>query len=177
MHRPPSLIVFGVLNLVFAAFTVFGLAISGVMLAVQQNQQVPNPAWDLMRSNPNYYAYVVVSSLLSLVAAAVLALAGAGLLMVRPWGRYLSISYALYAILAAVVGGIVGYVYVTAPLLEKAARAQPGPEQLGMQIGAYATLFGTGIGLIYPVLLLVFMYRPGVLAAMQVAREEGQQPA
>jgi hypothetical protein len=100
---------------------------------------------------------------LGLVAAVVLVLAGVGLLMSKAWGRVLSIVYAIYAIVAAVVGWIASYFFVVAPLMERAAKMPASPEQAGAIGGAIGSLFGGCFGLLYPVLLLIFMCRSPVV--------------
>ena len=81
--------------------------------------------------------FMKVSVLLGLVVCVVLVLAGVGLLRLRPWGRHLSIGYAVYAIIAGIVGlAINGYFLL--PLLEKASRMPAGPEQAGLLGGSSA---------------------------------------
>ena len=64
------------------------------------------------------------------------ALAGVGLLMLKPWGRYLSIGYSLYAIVAGIVGVVANYYFLVTPLLDNASQMPAGPEKIGLIAGA-----------------------------------------
>ena len=165
MNRPTSVTVFGILNIVFAAFGVMGFAISILMIFVKPELNVKNPALDLMRQNPGYAMYTNISMVVGAVFTLVLGLAGIGLLMLRPWGRRLSIIYAIFAIISVIVNSVINYYFLLAPIIDKLAALQPGQEKvaaMGMIVG---TVAGVCIGPIYPVILLIFMYRPNVKAA------------
>jgi hypothetical protein len=138
--RPTAATVFGVLNMVFAALGLCGLLMSAAV-----------------------WTFTIVSLGLGFVATIVLAISGIGLLQLRPWGRYLAIGYSLFAIIQAVVGTIVNWVFLVAPMMERAGEAGvQGQAAMGAAIGG---VLGGCIGLIYPVLLLIFMYRPNMIAA------------
>jgi len=161
MNRPASVIVFGVINLVFAGlglcggvFAVIGLAV----LNAPRNPRMPNPALDAMLNNPAYATFQYVSVVLGLIATIVIAMAGIGLLMSKAWGRHLSIVWAVYTLVMTVVGGVVNYVYLISPMMEKAGRGG-GPEQAGLIGGIIGGMIGTCLAPIYPVILLIFMYR------------------
>jgi hypothetical protein len=68
---------------------------------------------------------------------------------------------------------VVNYHFIYGPMLEKMSHARPGPEQAGLIGGMVGGLFGTCLGAIYPVLLLIFMFRPNVVAAFGPPRETG----
>jgi hypothetical protein len=87
--------------------------------------------------------------------------AGIGLLMLQNWARILSICYGIYAIAACLIGGV-----VTLNILMPIMQHSPGGAQ-GM-IAMMTLVGGVGamaIGLVYPILLLIFMTRPKVIAA------------
>ncbi len=167
MKRPTSVLVFGILNLVFAAMGVFGiLTLAAVMLTPQspamQKAIQQNPVLQLIQRNPDYAMFMKISTLAEGGAMVVLALAGVGLLLLWSWGRHLSTLYAVYAIIAVMIRAMVNYHFVIAPMLEKMPHGHLTPEQAGA-IGA--TAGGSCFGMIYPVLLLIFMFRPKVVAA------------
>jgi len=112
MQRPAAVTTFGILNIVFAVFGVFGLL----------------------------------------------------LLRVENWGRKLSIGYAIYAIFFGILGAVMNFIFLFRPMLEEAAQKQ-GSEAAGAIGGAVAGSIGGFIGLVYPILLLIFMTRPKVVAA------------
>jgi hypothetical protein len=59
---------------------------------------------------------------------------------------------------------VVNYVYLIRPLLDDAARQQ-GQERLASMVGAAAGAAGGCMGIVYPVLVLIFMTRPKLKAA------------
>lgn len=171
--RPASVTVFGILNLVFAGLGLCGscfFVFSFWGMKAIPNQQ-PNPVFELMRENQAYYMFTMVSMALGFVATIVLGLAGIGLLKMRPWGRQLSIIYAVYAIISSIVGTIANWVWVFGPLMEQADGAGAGPEQMGALGGAIIGTVGGCIGLIYPILLLIFMMRSNVVQAFRDQQE------
>jgi hypothetical protein len=75
------------------------------------------------------------------------------LLLLKPWGRRLAIAYSGYMIVMAVAGFLFG-VHVN-DLIGNLSHDQ-------VVAGA---MFSEGLGLIYPALLLLFMFRSNVVAA------------
>jgi hypothetical protein len=95
---------------------------------------------------------------LGAVAGLVLVAAGIGLLLSKNWARLTSIGYGVYGVLLAVANAVV---------MLNAASHQQGMTKIIFLISG---LFGAVLGLIYPVLLLIFMTRPKVVAAFQPAQ-------
>jgi hypothetical protein len=175
MERPTSVTVFGVLNIIFAAYAVLGIGVSMVMFFMPHSDS-DNPVMQLIQDNPGYAAWLKFSIVLGIPVAGALITAGIGLLKMKPWARILSIIYGIYAIIMVIVGGVVNYFCLFQPMMEKAHNAQ-GPEAIGAIFGAICGTFGSCAGLIYPVLLLIFMTRPKVVAAFQSpAPAYGQSP-
>lgn len=174
MQRPISVTVFGILNIVFAAFGFFG-ALASVMLFAAPGEASNNPIVQIINENPGYAAYLKVSTVLGVLVSLLLLAAGIGLLKLMPWGRLVSIGYAIYAIIMVLVNSGVSYVFLVKPLMDKAAAAH-GPEAAGATAGAIGGVFGGCFGLIYPILLLIFMFRPGVAAAFRPSPAGAVQP-
>ncbi len=174
MKRPTSVTVFGILNIVLAALGLFGL-LASVFLFFPQAAASKNPVIQLIHDNGAYAAWMKVSLALGFVATVAKLMAGIGLLQLKPWGRQLSIIYAIYAMVMVVVGGVVNYFFLTRPLLEQAAQKH-GTEHAAAVGGVIGGTFGSCFGLIYPILLLVFMLRPEVAAAFQPAAGEPSTP-
>ena len=105
MQRPTSVTVFAILNIVFAAFGLFG-ALASVMLFVAVGANSNNPVIQVIRDNPAYAAWMKFSIVLGVAVAAVLLAAGIGLLMLKSWARIVSIAYAIYAIVMIPVGTV-----------------------------------------------------------------------
>ncbi len=171
--RPTSATVFGILNLLFACLGLCGVVFGAISLFATQMipDMPPNPAMELMKQNEPYYMFTIVMMALGFVATLALGLGGIGLLMMRSWGRTLSIGYAVYTILAGIVGMIANWVWLIQPLLEQADAMAAGPEKAGAIGGAIGGGIGGCIGLIYPVLLLIFMMRPSLVQAFREKQE------
>lgn len=170
-EKPVAGIVFGILNVIFGLLGLCGTAFSALIFFIPVNPQMAaqNPVLKLMNDSPVYRLFMQGSIVLGFVATFVLLAAGTGLLMQRPFGRQLSIGYAIYGIITTIVALLVN-IFVVFPLLMKNLNdVAPGPEQAGAMGGAIGGIVGGVIGsvlsLIYPALLLYFMYTPKVIAA------------
>ena len=135
MNRPTSVTVLGIINLVFAAWGFLGVAMVVAMDFMPMPANAKNPMLDLMQQNAVYAIYTKVSLMLGIVATIVLGLAGIGLLMMRPWGRWLSIGYAIYGILSVIIGAVLFYTFLLGPLLAKEAASSARPGEGGNQRG------------------------------------------
>lgn len=167
--RPTSITVLGILNIVFGAMGVLGMCFATLpfwLLASNGPSMPPNPVLDIMRESQGYRIFLIVSIALGIVAAIALLSAGIGLLKMRPWGRQLSIVYGVYAIFSAIAGVVANSVWVFGPLMQKAAGSS-GPEAAGAMGGMLGGTVGGCFGLIYPIVLLVFMFRPNVVESLR----------
>jgi hypothetical protein len=167
MQRPTSVTVFGILNIVFAVFGVFGLIASIALFFVPAGSN--NPVIKIMHENPAYASWLKICIPLGLLSCAALLAAGIGLLCLKSWARRLSIAYAIYAIVFGILGTVVNFMFLTRPMIEQ-AQQQHGPEAAGAIGGVIGGTIGGCFSLIYPVLLLIFMLRPKVVAAFQPPR-------
>lgn len=165
--RPTSVVVFGILNLLFGVLGLCGAAGTAAMLMfMPQNPNVRNPVLELMANSPGYRLFNQISTGLGFIVAIVLVVAGIGLLQTKSFGRTLSIGYSIYALVAGVVGLIVSFMFLMKPLLEQAQAAGGGPERAGAIGGMIGGMFGGCVSLIYPIVLLIFMYRRNVVEAL-----------
>ncbi len=172
-QRPTSINVFGILNLVFAGWGIFGLLGSAVLLFATSDSN--NPVIKIMHDNPGYATWLKITFVLGIPGCVVLAASGIGLLLLKPWARVLSIIYAVYAIVLGLAGTVINVIFLVLPLLRQ-AQGQTGPEAAGAIGGAIGGSLGGCIGLIYPVLLLIFMTRPKVVAAFQAGTPSAPPP-
>jgi hypothetical protein len=168
-QKPTAATVFGILNLLFGGLGLCGIVMTAAFMFVPLNPQMKkdNPALQLMEESAVYRTFTQVAVVLGFFATIVLIVAGIGLLTHRPYGRTLSIGYGIYAVVTNVLGTIINVVYVFPALLEKANAAGGGPAAAGAYGGIIGGLFGTCLGLIYPVVLLYFMFRPNMVAAFK----------
>jgi hypothetical protein len=174
MQRPVSVNVFGILNIVFAVTGVFGILGSIALFSMTEASQ--NPVVRIMRDSPTYTAWVKLTIPIGVAGCAVLLAAGIGLLCLKGWARKLSIGYAIYAIVFGMIAAVMNFMFLLRPLFEEAARKQ-GPEAFGAIGGAAGGAIGGCLGLVYPILLLVFMTRPKVVAAFEPAAAPPSLPA
>lgn len=165
-EKPASVMVFGILNLIFGALGICGIGGSLISFAMPTDPNLPNPALELMRNNPAYMGFTYFTLALGFVFVVVVIAGGVGLLQGRKYGRSLSIAYGWYAVASAIIGTIANYFFLFRPLMAQAQNAG-GPAAQGAMIGVFAGVVGGCIGLIYPVLLLIFMNRQNVREALR----------
>lgn len=168
MRRPTSVTVFAIINFVFAGFGFLGLLTSVALFMTKAAQN--NPVYEAMARSPMFRVYNIVMMPIGLIVCIVLVLSGIGLLLLKRWGRTITMVYAVYAMVQSVVGTIMTFVFVL-PALRQAAggSGSSGAAATGAAIGTVVgAMFGLLVGLLYPILLLVFMTRPNVKAAFGV---------
>jgi len=176
MQRPTAVTVFGILNLIFAGLGLCGVVLGVFALVIMANlpegEMPPNTQLELLK-NPTYKAYSFAMIGVNSIATIVLAIAGIGLLKLRPWGRSLSIGYGAYAIIMQLVGLVVSFLFVVRPMMDAAEQGNDPQAQAQMIGGVVGAVFGGCFGLIYPVLLLIFMFRSNVKAAFGARTGDG----
>lgn len=164
MNRPTSATVFGVLNIVFSVLGFLGTAYSAFvyLAASDPNNAAVNP-FDALELSPLMATWLKAATILGFFANIVLMAAGVGLLMMRGWGRTLSLIYSVYAIVGTVVGMAMNWFFIVMPALKTLDEGRgPGPVLIGAAIGG---VLGGCVSLIYPALLWYFMTRPRLVAA------------
>jgi hypothetical protein len=160
MHRPTSVTVFGILNIVKAGFGIF-LTITSIPLLLAPADS-NNPFIKMLHENPAYAAWLKLSIPLGLLSCTILLGAGIGLLCLKSWARTLSIAYAIYGICMGILSTAVGSILLIQPFLKNHQDSQAADTAMFGLIGGGIVVC---LGLIYPILLLVFMLRPTVAAA------------
>jgi hypothetical protein len=154
-----SVTIFGILNIGFAALGLVGLLFSAVILS--HTDAAKNPMLKEMYDNPAYAAWMKISMPLSGIVSVVLLAAGIGLLLLKNWARIASIAYGIYAILGCLVGGVL-MLNVIVPII---SHNSGGPERMIMIFTMIGSVGGMVLGLVYPILLIIFMTRPKIIAA------------
>jgi hypothetical protein len=158
MNRPTSVTVLGIVNI---AFAVLGLLSHALMFALFSPYS--QSGLDLEGDLDALGEWTPVTQLLGFFSNIVLLASGVGLLRMRPWGRYLAIIYAGYAIIAAL-----GWTVYSVAMFESQTQGMGGPgvdERIVMTMAIIGGLIGLGISLCHPTLLLYFMTRRNVAAA------------
>lgn len=153
--RPISITVFGVLNLVFGGMGICGgiVGVSAMVLA-QTSQLGQNPVQDVMNQNLVWEGFNRINMGLGFLMAVVLLVAGIGLLKEKKLGRNLSNVYGIYGIMTSLIS-LSLFVVVLRPALMPIV-------QNNLPVGAITFWSGIGgglLGLVYPILLLVFVNR------------------
>jgi hypothetical protein len=188
--RPTSVLVIAIFHFIFGAFGLIGglVGVGFGAYALSQPQSAPgfkvtsNPpdVMDTMKymdaNVPGWRVYQLTSALLGLALSIALLAAGAGLILMKPWARYLSIAYAIGSILLQGCAMLYMIVYVT-PVqvalydqLPPMAGIPPAQQQSMTTMSktiAGCTPFGAVLGLIYPAAVLIVMLLPSVAAAFR----------
>ncbi len=169
LERPRTATAFGVLNIVFAGLGLIGVISSVAMFA--SSAASDNPVIKIMQENPTFMLWNKIWIPLGLLTIGVLLAAGIGLLRLKPWARKLSVFYAIWAIGTGLAGMVVSYLFLVRPMVEEASR-KSGAESAAAIGGAVGAVFGGCIGMVYPILLLIFMTRPKLIAAFHPSAVE-----
>ena len=165
-ERPTPVLVFGILNIIFGVWSLLGAPFS--FWSVLSADPATNPA-AAVYSNQLIRNWTLMSGALAVLTGLILIIAGIGLLQMRSWSRVLSIGYAIFAI----VLGVITTMFNVAVLMP-ATMAQMGEiagnseaARVGGLIGGMIGVLAGIVGLVYPVLLLIFMTRPHIIAALE----------
>jgi hypothetical protein len=145
-QRPVSVTIFGILNIGFGLLDL--LVTLFLMVILPGMRAAGNSILKQMPDNP----WTRISMPLDGIAAVVLMAAGIGLLLLQNWARITSIIYGAYSILSCIVGTIVTL----------------GGGPFGFMM--IAKLTGSIVSLVYPVVLIIFMLRPKIVAALKPAQ-------
>jgi hypothetical protein len=150
IERPTAVTVFGVLNCVFGGLGLLCTPFSMIFLTLGDRS---------MEMVQGYKIYLLIVSVIGMGLSAWLLSLGIGLLKFKGWARHGSIIYAIIVIVWGIIGAglnivAVSFGWMTAP-----------QEQLPFMIGSM--MCGGIAGLIYPVLLLIFMRTEKVKQAFE----------
>ena len=184
MKRPTSVTVFGILNIVFAVIGMCGVAVTAAQPAIQQaveqaakadGQEVQqDPVQKLLAADPKVRLIGNISTGSGVVVTLVLLISGVALLLMRPWGRTLSIVYAVYDILSKIALSALSFWFIQSAL--EGQEEVPAEIPVGTLQGIFAFSFGCSLifGLVYPIVLLIFMFRTTVTEAFGVSGRSEQ---
>lgn len=142
--RPTAVTVFGILNIVFGSLSLLCMPVGLIAILA-----VPNA----MNTAATNKAWLLLSGVVGLACTIFLIVVGIGLLYLKAWARKGSLVYGWFAIIWGLVGAGLNIWFMT-------SRAEGNLEMvLPTVIGGAC---GGLIGLIYPILLVIFMQRPNV---------------
>lgn len=167
MKRPTSVLVFGVINIIFGALGLCGLI---VQLSIQlsgfdQLQGQNNPTLELMQeltqTNPAYELYTQLMMVLGSVMTILILVAGIGLIKLKNWARLSSIGWAVFTIATTIMNTLITFVLVFIPLLDQLT----GPERIGIQIGIVFSIIFAFVFFVYSAFMIFKLTRPAIVAA------------
>ena len=164
MQKPTSITVFAILNLALGVLGILGSGFSVIMLVV--SRPGTNPVYDVLQQTTLMRLWTYASVSFGAVFALVLVVSGVGLLMSREWGRLLAILYGIGSVVLGVAGTVIN-VTVLMPALARLTDSS-SPDMMAAAVGGMVGgAIGGCLGLVYPVLLLIFMTRPRVVAYLR----------
>ena len=190
-ERPLSIMPVAILHFVFGGMGIVCGICSGVQLAGGgQNWMTPTPTGpqaaemkqmqeemqEAMESAGGSHAVQIGTVIIDLAISIIMIVSGIGLLQLRPWGRLLSIIYAVLSISLKIFEVVYAFA-VTKPIIDKFLEAHTPsiPEQqLMFNVMKMVTIITPIIQLvcmIYPIIVLIIMFRPPIVAAF---RDGGQ---
>jgi hypothetical protein len=150
------------LNFLFAVLGVIGLIASFAVFHLSAGSN--NPIIQFIHQCPGYAVWLKICIALGVLSCGALLAAGVGFLALKPWARPLTIAYAIYAVVLCFAGMLINLIFMDQPMLGQ-AQQQRAFETVAAIGGPISGTIGGCFGLIYPILLLIFMTRPKVAAA------------
>lgn len=167
--RPTSVTVLAIIGIVWAAILLLCNSVMLIPMFVELG--VPDPVTAGIKADPVAYGWSMATVVARVVLAIALLAGSIGALMLKPAGRAAMLFYA-WAIIGISLADIVMSVLVTFPIMRDALGGNPqlAPAVMGQQIGI---IVGIVVALAYPIVVLVFMYKPHVKAAFAGAGGTG----
>jgi hypothetical protein len=186
-NTPASITVIAILHFVFGGLGVLGGVCGGAMqiggggkmfnfgLSGQQaaqQQQLQEDMERAMESAPGAQAVQYGTIGFDLIISLTMIVSAVGLLKMRPWGRHLSILYAMMSI-GLKLFVVVYAVAFTIPALNNFLDSRPPSGQAEQMAFTMIRVIVIGapvlqlLFMIYPIIVLIIMFRPGLAAAFR----------
>jgi hypothetical protein len=180
-QRPTVILIIAILHFVFGGIGLLCNICGGVMelVGTPQAQAGAGDAQQARRKEvteqvlstriPLYRAYSVGNRVSSVLSCTLLIASGVGLMLVQSWGRWLSVAYAVLAIIVNLIVLIYTIAFFT-PAYEEIFRRLPpqsDQEQMAYSLSKAAAPAGACAMMIYPVVVLIVMLLPSVGAAFR----------
>jgi hypothetical protein len=204
-ERPASVLVIGILNIVFGGWGVVtyiatGLSIAMMMVMSKTPASAVNPLGGMIdfmeKEVPGYMAIMIGSSVGAMTLMILLIVSGIGLIKMRQWGRWLAMSIATFNMLWQLVGVVLALLLFTPALmkwnkhaLEEMQKQNPGMAsqmQMQMDLQNNPTLNNLSPILValfvssYALVILIVLLRPSVARAFAehaaFIRQQGSEP-
>lgn len=183
-RRPTAILVIGILNIVFGALglicnpiKIVGSLVPTPEAGAPEMAGMPPEQSEMMRKlnevsmSPAVKTYQIFDGGIGFLFSAILLAAGIGLLVMKPWGRTLSLVYAFYGIAAAIATMVFSWMMIITPLFQLVEQAPDPQAKQIMQFGAYGGMGGalaqSCFSAVYPVVILIVLTRPSITRALQ----------
>lgn len=163
-RRRITVTVVGILSIVCAL-----AGISGIMARVDTigpGRDSEDVVVKFIQQQETFRAWIIGAVAAKAAGFGLLLVCGIGLLLARRWARVGSIIYGFCAIAVGVLVECVTYLYVLHPLLFDPMLNQGPQAAIGLS-SVLRNMTGEGLGLVYPLLLIILMSRQDVLATCQ----------
>jgi hypothetical protein len=156
--RKPSggVIALGVINIIYAVFFrlccgASTLLLGNVILKMAEMQKTQFPIQ--MLSNRAVKSYMMIGASVLLILGIFLLISGIGLLMLRPWGRNLSMGVAAAEIVWVILNFAINIFFISPLAVQQASE---GASQAQQMVGnVVLQIFGALLTLVYPIVLLI----------------------
>lgn len=125
IQKPKTLLVTGILNLAFAAFGIFGL-LSSILMLVKPEMYPGNPMPAVLQNDATYATYYKGLLIFSFILVPAQLLSAIGLIRGREWARKLTLILAILAVLVAAVNGWISHTHLTGPVMAEAMKGSGG---------------------------------------------------
>lgn len=174
-ERPISITIFGILNVGIGLLGLGGLLLSTMFESpdfLSISPSVPSvnsflssmlALWNTISTDATFVVWRRITVPLDAAASLTLVAGGIGLLLLRNWARLVSIGYAIYKVIFALLDVAV-LMAVLHRVLAKAPQADTGAP---IALLVWAAAIETVLTLVYPVLLIYFLTRPKAVLAFQ----------
>jgi len=146
-ERPTAVTVFGILNIVFGSLGLLCMPVGLIAILAMPNA---------INTAATVKAWMLLSGVVGLACTIFLIVVGIGLLYLKAWARTGSLVYGWFAIIWGIIGTVVNFGLIPSGGYGLSHDALPG---------TIHGIIGGLVGLIYPILLIVFMRRPNVKEA------------
>ncbi|WP_038166478.1 hypothetical protein [Verrucomicrobium sp. BvORR106] len=172
IEKPKTLLVLGILNLAFAAFGIYGL-ITSVMMLVKPEMYAANPVVTIMQNDVAYATYYKGLLGFSFLLVPANLAAAIGLIRGREWARKLTLAMALVGVVVAGVNGWISHTHLSGPAMAEAMKntGSDATAQKIMEVAMTVSLFvGFLVAVVWTIVQFALLCRAKVRAYCKVAK-------
>jgi len=162
---PTSVLVLGIIGIIFSALGACGLVFALVFLFVPFGP--PNPAMTPLLHDVLYITFTGVCVAIGIPLNFLLLASSIGSLKLRPWARKGMIIYSWAAIAQVIISLIFNVAYVFPMMIAAVPADAAPPVKAGMIGGILGGSCGGLLGLILPICILFFFSRSNVINAFK----------